>query len=128
MAGNKQKKLGLKSIPVFAATEILFHEDGAVKGVATGDMGSPKGTPGPNFAAGMELHARQTVFAEGCRGHLGQLMAHFSLNKNVQPQTYAIGLKELGNFPKMPCRNSDPYCGLAIEIRYVWWFFLSFGK
>ena len=99
--GKQAEEAGVEIYPGFAATEILFHEDGAVKGVATGDMGVTKqGTPGPNFAAGMELHARQTVFAEGCRGHLGQsLMAHFSLNKNVQPQTYAIGLKELWEIP-----------------------------
>ena len=89
--------LGVEIYPGFAAAEVLFHADGSVKGVATGDMGITKtGERGPNWQPGMELHARQTVFAEGCRGHLGkQLMDRFQLREGAEPQTYAIGLKEL---------------------------------
>lgn len=89
--------LGVEIYPGFAAAEVLYHADGSVKGVATGDMGITKsGERGPNWQPGMELHARQTVFAEGCRGHLGRhLMEHFGLREGVEPQTYAIGIKEL---------------------------------
>ena len=81
----------------FAAAEILKHEDGRVKGVATGDMGLEKdGTPGPNHEPGVELHAKYTLFAEGCRGSLSeQIMALFDLRENCDPQTYGIGIKEL---------------------------------
>ncbi len=81
----------------FAAAEVLYHEDGSVKGVATGDMGRLKdGSEGPNFEVGMELHARQTVFAEGCRGSLTKtLFERFDLRDGVEPQVYGIGIKEL---------------------------------
>lgn len=81
----------------FAAAEVLYHEDGSVKGVATGDMGRLKdGSEGPNFEVGMELHARQTVFAEGCRGSLTKtLFDRFDLRDGVEPQVYGIGIKEL---------------------------------
>jgi electron-transferring-flavoprotein dehydrogenase len=80
---------------------VLFDENGAVKGVATGDMGRHRdGSEGPNFQPGMELHAKYTFFAEGCRGHLGkQLEAQFNLRDGVDPQTYGIGLKELWEIP-----------------------------
>ena len=81
----------------FAAAEILYHDDGGVKGVATGDMGRLKdGSEGPNFEVGMELHAKQTIFAEGCRGSMTkQLFERFALRDNVDPQVYGIGIKEL---------------------------------
>lgn len=81
----------------FAAAEVLYHEDGSVKGVATGDMGRLRdGSEGPNFEVGMELHARQTVFAEGCRGSLTKtLFERFDLRDGVEPQVYGIGIKEL---------------------------------
>ncbi len=81
----------------FAAAELLYHDDGSVKGVATGDMGRLKdGSEGPNFEVGMELHARQTVFAEGCRGSLTKtLFDRFDLRDGVEPQVYGIGIKEL---------------------------------
>lgn len=96
LAGEAEA-LGVEIYPGFAAAEVLYREDGSVKGVATGDMGITKsGERGPNWQPGMELHARQTVFAEGCRGHLGKgLMARFGLRQDVEPQTYAIGIKEL---------------------------------
>lgn len=81
----------------FAAAEILYHADGTVKGVATGDMGRLKdGSEGPNFEAGMELHAKQTVFAEGCRGSMTkQLFERFNLRDGVDSQVYGLGIKEL---------------------------------
>ncbi|MGI9293612.1 MAG: electron transfer flavoprotein-ubiquinone oxidoreductase [Pseudomonadales bacterium] len=81
----------------FAAAEILFHDDGSVKGVATGDMGrGPDGSEKDSFEPGMELHAKYTLFAEGCRGHLGkQLIQQFTLDSEALPQHYGIGIKEL---------------------------------
>jgi len=81
----------------FTAAEVLYNEDGGVKGVATGDMGvSAAGERKDAFEAGMELHAKYTVFAEGCRGHLGkQLMERFGLAAEADPQHYGIGIKEL---------------------------------
>ncbi len=83
--------------PGFAAAEVLYHEDGSVKGVATGDMGrTHDGEEGPNFAPGMELHARQTLFGEGCRGSLTKtLFQRFNLRDGVDPQVFGIGIKEL---------------------------------
>ena len=95
--GTKAEELGVEIYPGFAAAEVLFNEAGAVKGVATGDMGIGKeGEATSRFQRGMELHAKYTFFAEGCRGHLGkQLQAHFKLNDGRDPQVYGIGLKEL---------------------------------
>lgn len=95
--GEQAEALGVEIYPGFAGAEVLFNEDGSVKGVATGDMGRlHDGSEGPNFQLGMELHAKYTFFAEGCRGHLGkQLEAQFNLRDGVDPQTYGIGLKEL---------------------------------
>jgi electron-transferring-flavoprotein dehydrogenase len=95
--GEQAEALGVEIYPGFAGAEVLFDENGAVKGVATGDMGRlHDGSEGPSFQAGMELHGKYTFFAEGCRGHLGkQLMARFDLNKDADPQTYGIGIKEL---------------------------------
>ena len=95
--GQYAENLGVEIYPGFAASEILFNSDGSVSGVATNDMGILKdGTKGPNYERGIELLAKQTIFSEGCRGHLGKiLMNKFDLNKNNQNQTYAIGIKEL---------------------------------
>jgi electron-transferring-flavoprotein dehydrogenase len=95
--GQQAEALGVEIFPGFAAAEVLFDETGRVKGVATGDMGIGKdGQPTEAHQPGMELHARYTFFAEGCRGHLGkQLQAHFRLRDGVDPQVYGIGLKEL---------------------------------
>src|SRR6185369_10235978 len=99
--GEQAEALGVEIYPGFAGAEVLFDESGAVMGVATGDMGRlHDGSEGPNFQPGMELHAKYTFFAEGCRGHLGkQLQAQFNLNDGVDPQTYGIGLKELWEIP-----------------------------
>jgi len=89
--------LGVEIFPGFAAAEVLYNDDGSVKGVATGNMGVGKdGEPGENFQIGMELCGKYTVFAEGARGHLGkQLIARFKLDEGCDPQTYGIGIKEL---------------------------------
>jgi electron-transferring-flavoprotein dehydrogenase len=94
---EQAEALGVEIYPGFAAAEILYHTDGSVRGVATGDMGLDKdGHPTANFQQGMELHARQTVFSEGCRGSLTkQLFERFALRDNADPQTYGIGIKEL---------------------------------
>lgn len=88
--------------PGFAASEVVFHEDGSVKGIATGDMGvGLDGEHKSGYAQGMELHAKYTLFAEGCRGHLGkQLIAKFELDKESDPQHYGIGIKEIWDIPK----------------------------
>ena len=95
--GEQAEAMGVEIYPGFAAAEILHNEDGSVKGIATGDMGvSQDYAPGPNYQQGMEIHAKYTFFAEGCRGHLGkQLKEKFNLEQNIQPQTYGIGIKEL---------------------------------
>ena len=96
LAGQAEA-LGIEIYPGFAVAEVLYHADGAVKGVATGDMGIGRdGQPTANYQPGMELHARQTIFAEGCRGSLTrELFERFDLRKDAQPQTYGIGIKEL---------------------------------
>jgi electron-transferring-flavoprotein dehydrogenase len=95
--GQQAESLGVEIFPGFPAAEVLYNDDGSVKGVATGNMGIDRhGKPTDAFQPGMELHAKYTLFAEGARGHLGkQLMAQFDLNKDKDPQTYAIGIKEL---------------------------------
>ena len=95
--GEQAEEMGVNVFPGFAASEVLYNDDGSVKGVATGDMGIGKdGTPKDTHEPGYELHAKYTLFAEGCRGHLGkQLMAKFGLRENSGTQHYAIGLKEL---------------------------------
>ncbi|MBB4287529.1 electron transfer flavoprotein-ubiquinone oxidoreductase [Roseospira goensis] len=94
---EQAEALGVEIYPGFAAAEVLYHDDGSVKGVATGAMGIGRdGEPTAQFEPGMELHARQTIFAEGCRGSLTKtLMDRFNLREGVQPQTYGIGIKEL---------------------------------
>ena len=94
---EQAENLGVEVYPGFAAAEVLFHEDGSVKGIATGDMGlNAEGEPKDGHERGMELHARYTLFAEGCRGHLGkELIAHFGLDEGKDPQHYGIGIKEV---------------------------------
>jgi electron-transferring-flavoprotein dehydrogenase len=95
--GQQAESLGVEIFPGFAASEVLYHDDGSVKGVATGDLGVGKdGKPTDAYQPGMELHAKYTFFAEGCRGHLGkQLQERFKLRAGADPQVYGIGLKEL---------------------------------
>ncbi len=89
--------LGVEIFPGFAAAEVLYDEKGAVYGVATGDMGITRdGEHGPEYAPGLELHAKYTLFAEGARGHLTkQVKARFGLEAECDPQVYGIGIKEL---------------------------------
>jgi len=94
---EKAENLGIEVFPGFPASEVLYKEDGSVKGVATLDMGLDKeGNKKDSFEQGMELHAKVTVFAEGCRGHLGkQLIKKYNLDKDKDPQQYGIGFKEI---------------------------------
>ncbi len=95
--GQQAEALGVEIFPGFAAAEVLYNEDGSVKGVATGNMGVKRdGEAGPDFQLGMELHGKYTLFAEGARGHLGkQLIAKYDLMHGKDPQSYGIGIKEL---------------------------------
>ncbi len=94
---EQAEALGAEIYPGFAASEVLYHEDGRVKGVATGDMGVARdGSQKDSYQPGMELHGRYTLFGEGCRGSLTrQLEAKFGLREGADPQTYGIGIKEL---------------------------------
>ena len=96
LAGQAEA-LGVEIYPGFTAAEVLFDEAGAVKGIATGEMGvGADGQQKDSYVPSMELHARFTVFAEGCRGHLGkQLIAHYALDEGKDPQHYGIGIKEV---------------------------------
>jgi electron-transferring-flavoprotein dehydrogenase len=95
--GQQAEALGVEIFPGFAAAEVLYNDDGSVKGVATGNMGVDRhGEPTGAFQLGMELHAKYTFFAEGARGHLGkQLISKYKLDAGKDPQTYAIGIKEI---------------------------------
>lgn len=94
---EQAEELEVMMFPGFAAAEVLYNDDGSVKGVLTGDMGvSHDGSQKSSFEPGYELLAKYTIFAEGCRGHLGkELISRFNLNKDADPQHYGIGLKEL---------------------------------
>ena len=94
---QQAEALGVEIYPGFAAAEVLYTDAGAVRGVATGDVGVARdGTHKPEYQQGMELHAKYTLFAEGCRGSLSQeLMVKFGLREGVDPQKYGIGIKEL---------------------------------
>ena len=95
--GEKAETLGVEIFPGFPAARLLFNEDGSVKGIQTGDMGIDKeGNKKNTFEPGIEIHGKVTVFAEGCRGHLGkELIEKYSLNKDKSPQQYGIGFKEI---------------------------------
>lgn len=94
---EQAEAIGVEIFPGFAATEILYHDDGSVKGIATGDMGvGADGKPKDSYMSGMELHAKYTVFSEGCRGHLGkQLIEKYDLDRDVDVQHYGLGIKEI---------------------------------
>lgn len=95
--GEQAEELGVEIFPGFAAAEVLYDEAGSVVGVATGDMGvDANGKPKETYEPGMELRAKYTLFAEGCRGHLGkELISKFNLDRDSDPQHYGLGLKEL---------------------------------
>jgi electron-transferring-flavoprotein dehydrogenase len=109
---QEAEALGVEIFPGFAAAEVLYAEDGSVRGIATGNLGLGKdGEPTENFQLGMELIGKYTVFAEGSRGHLGkQLIERFSLDADKAPQSYGIGLKELW---EVPAANHKP--GLVVH-------------
>jgi len=95
--GSQAENMGIEIFPGFAAAEVLYHDDGSVKGVATGDMGvAEDGTQKDSYMQGMELHAKYTFFAEGVRGSLSKMIIDkFNLREGKEPQTYGIGIKEL---------------------------------
>lgn len=94
---QQAEKLGVEIFPGFAGAQVLYNDDGSVKGIATGNLGIGKdGQPTDHFQLGMELHAKYTIFAEGSRGNLGkQLIDKYKLDAGKDPQTYALGIKEL---------------------------------
>lgn len=98
---TRAEALGVEIFPGFAASELLFNEDNSVKGILIGDMGvGADGQPKDSFMPGMELHAKYTVFSEGCRGHLGkQLIAKYHLDNGKTPQHYGLGFKEIWKVP-----------------------------
>ena len=98
---EQAEALGAEVFPGFAAAQVLYREDGSVKGIITQDMGvAADGTPKDSYMEGMELHARYTLFAEGCRGHLGkELETRFDLTADADAQHYGIGIKELWDVP-----------------------------
>jgi electron-transferring-flavoprotein dehydrogenase len=106
---QQAENLGVEIFPGFAAAEVLYDETGAVKGVATGNMGIDKeGQPTDNFQLGMELHAKYTIFAEGARGHLGkQVIAKYKLDADSDPQSWGLGIKELWEID--PSRHSPGF-------------------
>jgi electron-transferring-flavoprotein dehydrogenase len=109
--GEQAEELGVEIYPGFTASEYIV-EDGVVKGIVTGDMGiSETGEHKDSYMAGMELRGKYTVFAEGCRGHLGkQLIAEFKLDEGKDPQHYGIGIKELWDID--PAKHQE---GLVIH-------------
>ena len=94
---QQAEALGVEIYPGFAAADVLYDDDGSVKGVATGDMGIKRtGEPGESYQPGVELHGRQTLFAEGCRGSLSErVVERYALRDGCDPQTYGLGIKEI---------------------------------
>ena len=124
--GQQAENLGVEIFPGFAAAEVLYNDDGSVKGVATGDMGiAADGSHKDDFMRGMEIHGKYTLFAEGARGHLTkQVKAKFDLEANAEDQVYGIGIKELWDVTPenhvqgrvlhtqgWPVKNSDGFGG-----------------
>ncbi len=110
--GEQAEESGAEIYPGYAASQVLYHEDGSVKGIATNDVGIGKnGKPKDNFEPGMEIHAKVTLFAEGCHGSLSkQVIRQFDLRKESEHQTYGIGLKEVWEIDP---KKHDP--GLVIH-------------
>ncbi|MCL4677356.1 MAG: 4Fe-4S dicluster domain-containing protein [Alphaproteobacteria bacterium] len=106
---EQAEALGVEVFAGFAAADVLYNQAGAVIGVATGDMGLERdGSQGPAFQPGVELHARQTVFAEGCHGSLTKtLIKRYDLRKDSDPQTYGLGIKELWEVPAEKSRPGE---------------------
>jgi electron-transferring-flavoprotein dehydrogenase len=110
--GEQAEALGVEVYAGFAGSSVLFDDDDRVAGVITGDMGVGRdGRPGSAYQPGMALRARYTLFAEGCRGHLGkQIEQHYNLRDGIDPQTYGLGIKELW---EVPAAQSEP--GLVVH-------------
>ncbi|RIA95759.1 hypothetical protein C1645_796288 [Glomus cerebriforme] len=108
--GEQADEVGVEVYPGFSASEVLYNEDGSVRGIATNDMGLDKDfKPKENFERGMEFQAKVTLFAEGCHGSLTKtLMSKFKLREGKQPQTYAIGIKEVWEVD--PAKHIPGYC------------------
>ena len=143
---EQAESLGVEVFPGFPASQLLFNEDGSVAGIITGDMGiGVDGEPKDSFTPGMELRAKYTIFAEGCRGHLGkQLYSKFQLDAEADAQHYGIGIKELwdvdpskheeglvihgsgwplgggtsGGFFLYHCENNQVVVGLIVDLNY----------
>lgn len=98
--GEQAEAAGVELYAGYAGSEVIYHQDGSVKGVATNDVGIAKdGSPKETFERGMELHAKCTIFAEGCHGHLTkQVSQRLNLRSDCEPQSYGIGLKEVIRF------------------------------
>ena len=107
--GERAEEVGVEVYSGFAASEVLYHHDGGVKGVATNDLGIGRdGKPKDSFERGMEFHARCTLLAEGCHGSLTkQVSKKFDLRRDCQPQTYGIGLKEVWEVPAENHRKGE---------------------
>jgi electron-transferring-flavoprotein dehydrogenase len=116
---EQAENLGVEVYPGFAAAEVLYHDDGSVKGIATGDMGiGADGEQKATYTQGMELHARYTLFAEGCRGHLGkELIRRFELDAGKDPQHYGIGIKEIWEIPAEQHRQGLVVHGLGWPLK-----------
>ena len=116
--GQVAEGMGVEIYPGFAASEILYDEQGKVRGVATNDMGlDVNNERKDSYEPGIELHAKVTVFAEGCRGHLGkQLINKFNLSENSDPQQYGIGLKEIWEVPE---ENHDEGMVLHLSLIHI---------
>ncbi|GAB5414353.1 MAG: electron transfer flavoprotein-ubiquinone oxidoreductase [Congregibacter sp.] len=116
---EQAENLGVEVYPGFAAAEVLYGDDGAVKGIATGDMGiSASGEQKDSYMPGMELHARYTLFAEGCRGHLGkQLISKFNLDEGKDPQHYGLGIKEVWEIPAVKHQKGLVVHGLGWPLK-----------
>jgi len=112
--GEQAEALGVEIFPGFTAAEILYHQDGRVLGVATGEMGRGKdGEEKPSYEEGMELRAKYTLFAEGCRGHLGkELIEKFKLDADADPQHYGLGIKEVWQV------EPEQYHGFFTDLNY----------
>lgn len=117
--GEQAEDLGVEVYPAFAGSEILYNPDGSVKGIATNDVGIARdGTPKDNFERGMEIHAKVTLFAEGCHGSLSKkLISKFNLRKDSEPQTYGLGLKEVWELdPTMHQQGYHPSNSVSLYI------------
>ena len=121
--GAKAEEMGVEVYPGFAASEVLFNEDlTAVKGIATRDMGIGKdGEPKDTFERGVELHARQTLFAEGARGSCSEkLISHFKLREGKSLQTFGLGVKEVWEIPEENHKPGFVQHSLGFPLQSTW--------